>query len=192
MNNRNFEIKENHIAVFDNFFSDSFIEDCLKYFKLHEDSNLTYDRLKNEGVYAHIKNDTSIDVRHTFMNNFSNYFFKDIYPLYLKKYSWLNECKFHTIYETKIQKTKPAEGYHVWHAEKDGMINSYRIMSFILYLNDIKKGGETEFLYQKERIEAKRNRLILFPSAYTHVHRGNPPLEEDKYIFTGWIEFGVR
>lgn len=192
MNNKNFEIKENHIAIFDNFFSDTFIEDCLRYFKNNHENNLTYDRSKIENVQPHVKSDTSIDVRHTFMFHFSEPFFKIIYPLYLKKYSWLNECAFHTIYAAKIQKTKPSEGYHIWHAEKDGIQNSYRILSFILYLNDIKKGGETEFLYQRERIEAKRNRLVLFPSAFTHVHRGNPPLEEDKYIFTGWVEFGVK
>jgi hypothetical protein len=63
-----------------------------------------------------------------------------------------------------------------------------RICAFILYLNDVEEGGETEFLYQKTRIKPERNKLILWPTSYTHIHRGNPPLSGEKYILTGWVE----
>lgn len=49
--------------------------------------------------------------------------------------------------------------------------------------------GETEFLYYPRRIKPKQGTLIVFPGAFTHAHRGNPPLSGDKYIITGWIEF---
>ena len=65
-----------------------------------------------------------------------------------------------------------------------------RICSFILYLNDLEEGGETEFLYQSKRIKPIKNRLIIWPASYTHVHRGNPPLSGTKYIITGWVEYG--
>jgi hypothetical protein len=29
----------------------------------------------------------------------------------------------------------------------------------------------------------------VFPSGYTHTHRGNPPLSGEKIILTGWLEF---
>ena len=29
----------------------------------------------------------------------------------------------------------------------------------------------------------------MWPSSYPHTHRGNPPLNQDKYIMTGWAEF---
>jgi len=64
-------------------------------------------------------------------------------------------------------------------------------MAFMVYLNDIKEGGETEFLYQKCRFKPKRNTLLLWPSGFTHTHRGNPPISGDKYIITGWIEYGT-
>jgi hypothetical protein len=59
----------------------------------------------------------------------------------------------------------------------------------MIYLNDVEEGGETEFLYQKRRVQAKQGRLVMWPAAYTHTHRGNPPLSGDKYALTGWLEF---
>ena len=64
-----------------------------------------------------------------------------------------------------------------------------RFIVVSLYLNDV-KGGETEFLNQSLRVEAVKNRFVMFPATYTHIHRGNPPLSGTKYIITGWVEFG--
>jgi len=38
------------------------------------------------------------------------------------------------------------------------------------------------------RVKPKKGRLILFPAGFTHTHRGNPPLDGEKYIITGWVE----
>ena len=46
--------------------------------------------------------------------------------------------------------------------------------------------GETEFLYQKQRIKPVEGRVVIFPGSFTHLHRGNPPLNI-KYIATGWL-----
>ena len=48
------------------------------------------------------------------------------------------------------------------------------------------ESGETEFLYQKQKIVPKAGRVIIFPGSFTHLHRGNPPYEP-KYIATGWL-----
>ena len=66
-----------------------------------------------------------------------------------------------------------------------------RICAFLLYLNDVEEGGETEFLYLKKRFKPIKNRLLLWPAGYTHTHRGNQPINQSKYILTGWIEYGV-
>tara|TARA_R110000868_G_scaffold16539_1_gene73910 strand:+ start:347 stop:526 length:180 start_codon:yes stop_codon:yes gene_type:complete len=59
----------------------------------------------------------------------------------------------------------------------------------MLYLNDVEEGGETELLYQSRRIKPQKGTLTMFPASFTHTHRGNPPLSNDKYIVTGWVEF---
>jgi hypothetical protein len=89
----------------------------------------------------------------------------------------------------RIQKTKPGQGYHVWHCEHCNVGCGSRVLAWTLYLNDVKEGGETEFLYQKRRIYPKKGSIILWPSGFTHTHRGNPPLSGDKYIATSWIQF---
>jgi hypothetical protein len=59
----------------------------------------------------------------------------------------------------------------------------------IIYLNDVEDGGETEFIYQSTRVKPKKGTVVIAPSSFTHTHRGNPPLNGEKYIFTSWIEF---
>ena len=55
------------------------------------------------------------------------------------------------------------------------------------YLNDDYKGGETEFLYYKKRVEPEQGKLIIWPAGYTHAHRGGLVLEGNKYVITGWF-----
>ena len=64
-----------------------------------------------------------------------------------------------------------------------------RLFTFTLYLNDVKEGGETEFLYLSKRINAVEGRLAFCPGTFEYTHRGNPPLSSEKYILTGWVEF---
>ena len=89
--------------------------------------------------------------------------------------------------EFKIQRTLPGEGFHGFHAENTTYATSDRVLVYTLYLNNIEEGGETEFLYQNKRISPQKGTICIFPAYFTHVHRGNPPLNQSKYIVTGWI-----
>jgi hypothetical protein len=115
-------------------------------------------------------------------------FWNTVYPAYSEKYGILNQMANMTIRLTKIQKTEIGGGYHIWHNEDDGPQFMRRVATFILYLNDVDEGGETEFLYYPKRVKAKQGRFIVWPAGFTHTHRGNPPLSNTKYIVTGWIE----
>ena len=57
----------------------------------------------------------------------------------------------------------------------------------MVYLNDDYEGGETEFLYYKNRIKGKKGSLLIWPAGMTHVHRGGLVLSGNKYIITGWF-----
>jgi hypothetical protein len=186
------ELREDHIGIFDNFVDEKLIDGLISFFKENEELGKIYDRYQWENKARHVKDDTTTLPGAILKKPFSEIFFKDIYPQYTKKYSTLNSMAYHTIFDMKLQKSRPGQGYHIWHFEKDSMENRNRILAFILYLNDVYEGGETEFLYQKCRIQPKRNRFVLWPSSFTHTHRGNPPLKEDKYILTGWVEFGIK
>ena len=104
---------------------------------------------------------------------------------YIKKFSVL-ERESLLVYDTKIKKIPIGGGFHNWHYENSGLQTSARKLVIQLYLNTIEEGGETEFLYLNKRIKAQQGRLIIFPAAFTHTHRGNPPIGQDKYIVSTW------
>ena len=59
----------------------------------------------------------------------------------------------------------------------------------MLYLNTVDEGGKTEFKYQDLAIKPEAGTLLIWPAAYTHVHRANPDLVGKKYIATGWFVY---
>ena len=104
---------------------------------------------------------------------------------YLDWYPFLKNFNFHST-TCLLQKTMPTEGYHGWHSETNNIACASRTLVWSVYFNDVEEGGETEFLYQKQKIIPKAGRVLIFPGAFTHLHRGNPPYEA-KYIATGWL-----
>lgn len=191
---------EDFIRVYDNVVSREFCIGLTKYFEWCVENNKTWDRTE---ASANFKKDVStainpgsiweIDFTKShlsgYIREFNDAFWGQVYPSYAKEFDTINAFQKHGISSYKLQKTIPAGGYHIWHAEQDSIEHSRRIAAYVLYLNDVPDGGETEFLYQSKRVSPKEGRLVIFPAGYTHTHRGNPPLRGDKYIMTGWIEF---
>jgi hypothetical protein len=56
------------------------------------------------------------------------------------------------------------------------------------YLNDVPDAG-TEFKYQKITTQAKKGLTIIWPSDWTHTHKGQISDVNEKYIITGWYSF---
>jgi hypothetical protein len=196
--NKEYEIKDDHIGIFKNYFPEDLIDKYLNYFKHCEKQGIVLPR-KDRHSHEIEDSSTSLFTGNFFIGTdyinkpFVDIVFKDVYPLYLRKYSFLSKnYGFHTIYDAKIQKTNSGQGYHIWHAESAFVEKRNRILAFSLFLNNVENGGELEFLYQKHRFKPVRNTFLLWPSGFTHLHRGNPPLSGSKYIITGWIEYGLQ
>lgn len=114
----------------------------------------------------------------------------ECYRAYAEEYGILSSIASHGMPEmVKIQKTKPCEGYHIWHCENASVNTGTRVFLVLVYLNDVEEGGETEFLYQSKRVAPKAGRLLLCPAGFTHTHRGNPPLSGTKYVMNTWMQF---
>jgi hypothetical protein len=107
-----------------------------------------------------------------------------------------NEFIFQALLETfnpcdiswyQIQKTSEGE-YYKWHFDAPPPV-SKRVFTFIMYLNTVDEecGGTTEFSCGK-KVQPKVGKLLLFPSAWTYIHRGKPVTKGNKYIITGYIE----
>lgn len=189
---------ENHIMVYDHFAEPKWCDSVVSYMKSLQSAGLSVDRQDGHGFKSHMVADdqmtfhseTVVGMEGTqdLSPAFKKAFWDTAYPAYLKKYGVLQDHETHGIFYLKAQKTSPTEGYHVWHCEQMTRAQSNRLLTFILYLNDVEAGGETEFLYQKARVAPSKGRFVLFPGSFTHTHRGNPPLSGDKYILTGWVE----
>ena len=113
-------------------------------------------------------------------------FLRECSKCYVKKYG----IKFDgPIYNDmfKIHKVRKSEGFHGWHYEKSTPSTIDRIIAYMTYLEIPKKGGETEFLYQSLRIDPVVGRTLIWPAGFTHMHRGNPPLDGEKMYITGWF-----
>ena len=88
---------------------------------------------------------------------------------------------------------KQQGGYPYWHSEvypqSKGSDALHRILLFMFYLNDVDEGGETEFYYQDVSIKPRKGTMVIAPAYFTHTHRGNVPISNDKYILTSWVQF---
>jgi len=182
-------------SVFDKEFCDYTIQ-CFEHANKH---GLCLNRKEKENASSLIKDDKTVhfpiydfNLNHlsgNFMQKFDIPFMNQAVQLYYNKYSQLREIGGIRYYEAKIQKTEPGQGYHVWHCEADKREHQNRVLVWTVYLNDNFEAGETEFLYQQYRYKPKMGDVVIFPAAFTHTHRGNPPIGGTKYIITGWLEF---
>ena len=86
----------------------------------------------------------------------------------------------------QIQKYNPKEGFFGWHCER-GKGNYNRVFAYLTYLNDVEDGGGTEFKYYDKIVKAEAGKTVIFPSDWTHTHRGEVSPTETKYILTGWL-----
>lgn len=86
-----------------------------------------------------------------------------------------------------VRSYEEGEGYYHWHNDFVLTLeNGLRLFTFILYLNDVEAGGETEFI-DGTIITPKTGKILIFPTSWYLVHRGKMPKTSVKYIITGWL-----
>ena len=86
-----------------------------------------------------------------------------------------------------MQRYLPGEGFTGWHCERAGLKHANRILVWMVYLNDVNDGGETEFYYQHHFEQPTEGKLLIWPSDWTYLHRGVIAPFESKYVLTGWF-----
>lgn len=205
------EIREDFIGVFNEAYTQQQCDNHIRFFRNAEKAGMVVNRQASENVSPFSKDDLSTTAngnhladwmldRHpeiaeiyTHSLEFTNVLINNCLKEYCRKYPGLagfpDGEKRVSIQDSKIQKTLPGQGYHVWHHEHGtGGRAHRRLLAFSLYLNTVDEGGETEFLYQKVRFKPTMGQMLIWPAYFTHAHRGNQPLSGEKYIITGWIE----
>lgn len=195
-------LHKDFIGFYRNAYPEGYCQHLISEFEALAEKGSGTNRQKSEGALRHDKDDYQIFLNPKnhgldFFNgeNSIDLFFSGLqqcYEEYSAKYSVLkNSGKIHAT-AMKMQRTISGGGYHIWHAEQGDGNSSNRVLAYMLYLNTLPEEscGETEFLYQQQRVRTEENLLLIWPAAYTHAHRGNPVYgNTSKYIVTGWFYF---
>jgi hypothetical protein len=87
----------------------------------------------------------------------------------------------------KIQMYPQNQGYFRWHADAAGKDSRDRVVAMVLYLNDVERGGETEFFHQRLKISPRAGHLALFPAGWNYMHCGHAPESNDKYVISTFV-----
>lgn len=109
---------------------------------------------------------------------------------YVEQHPLLKQVGLYRVTESPaIQHYRPGGGFKMPHFERSGFDTATRMLVWMTYLNDVKDGGGTHFVYQKHTFEARKGRTLIWPSDFTHTHAGVVSPTEHKYIITGWMNY---
>ena len=138
---------------------------------------------RDEGLYLEVADSTL--AAHT------NMIIGSAFELYAMEYQGITDSSDPvSSWTCKLQKTQSGGGYHIWHCEDGAFMYRDRVLTWMMYLNDIPKenGGATDFLHQKCSFQPSVGTMVMWPAAYTHMHRGSFLTGDiSKYIATGWF-----
>jgi 2OG-Fe(II) oxygenase superfamily len=91
----------------------------------------------------------------------------------------------------KIQHYRRNEGHFDWHFDALGPGAWERQLAMVIYLNSVHDGGETCFHRQNLKLKPVAGDAVFFPTFWTHMHRGETPRSEDKYVISSFVCFAI-
>jgi hypothetical protein len=199
MQERKSNIKD-FIGVYDGYIPDEACDQVIELFNKYQKFNKVFSRFSSEGSTQDSKDDKQLFCIPEVLTDeeFNINKLKSLmvnFDMALRHYYIETNIKKYTAEDiiteyVKIQKTIPTQGYHIWHVEHGATRSMVkRVLAYTIYLNTVEEGGETEFLYQSQRVKPVKGRIVIWPAGFPYVHRGNPPLNGEKYIATSWIEY---
>lgn len=114
----------------------------------------------------------------------------DCYKDYIEQFPFLGSIMPNTdIGSFNIQKYLPGGHFKLPHSERTSIQNSFRVLAWMSYLNDVDDGGTTTFTHQNIEVKPQKGKTLIWPAEWTHAHAGNIVNAGEKYIVTGWMHF---
>lgn len=178
------------IKIYDNTLSKNDCDRLIKFYENEDDNKKIYGSTTSFATPKKLAFTLGLNIRSHYHSKYNSY----INPLlikYIKKYKkdypYLdNQEDWEVCSNYNFQKCEDGGGYYTLHHEH-ACIAPYRMLVWMIYLNDAQSG--TEFLHQKKTIKPKAGRLVIWPAAWTHAHKGVTPNKGLKYIITGWFSY---
>lgn len=189
------------VIIKDRVFSDEFCDELVSLFEKYPE--YTFEGHSGAGLNTEIKKTTDlnmIEIQHL-MDDYGYEVFRGFNTVveelleglpFQNKFSSVESIfTSETEYTTcQMQKYDKGSGhYNAYHFETDSYYTTPRLFVFILYLNDVEVGGETELMYENLKVKPKKGRVICHPATFPFVHNGHTPISDDKYILTTWLSY---
>lgn len=185
-------INYEYLEIYESVLSKELCKEIIDKFELQTNK---YDGITFSGLNKTVKNTTDFHLIKQIngeWNDIDERLYKalnECLQLYRTKYDAF--AVYHQLDDTgfQIQKYLREEGFYIYHHDflADKIKGSYRVLTFLFYLNDIEEGGETEFFYGKVKVKPQAGKCVLFPASWTFPHKACMPISDDKYIITGWL-----
>ena len=189
------EVPDPHFIGCWNLEQDSLCDALVEFFETHQDKQEA--GKSAGGVDLEVKNSTDITVHprdlesdeYRAIREYIDRLF-DCFKDYTKQFPFLGQIMPNTdIGSFNIQKYLPGGHFKLPHSERTSIQNSFRILAWMSYLNDVEDGGTTTFTQQNIEVTPEKGKTMIWPAEWTHAHAGNLVNAGEKYIITGWMHF---
>ncbi len=173
----------------------SLCDDLIAFFETHQ-TNQTRGQTAG-GLNTESKNSIDLSIRprdleqadHEPIRNYVEALF-DCYKDYLEQWPFLGGILPDVeIGSFNLQKYVPGGHFMKLRSERTTVDTSHRVLAWMTYLNDVEDGGATRFEHQDLEVKPEQGKTLIWPSEWTHAHRGNVVNSGVKYIITGWMHF---
>ena len=172
------------------FIDEKICDEMIQYFKENKKS-AKKGTVSHDVTNSYIKDslDLSLNKSNKLLKKYWSENFQKLIYLYEKKYEFVSKLeKYNLVEDPNIQYYRPGGGFKVWHCERLGTETIKRKLVFMTFLNTVNNAG-TKFYYQKLNVPCKKGLTLIWPSDFTHIHKGVINTQKEKYIFTGWLSY---
>lgn len=185
-----FNFNDDFIEIYDNALSKSDCERLIDLYEKEDEQKKCKGNASKFFVAKKVATTLPLNIRseyHSLYNCHINPLLIKYIKKYKQKYQYLDNQEDWTVSSNyNFQKYEDGEGYYSLHHEHS-CLSPYRMLVWMVYLNNAESG--TEFSHQKKIIKPKTGRLVIWPAAWTHAHKGVTPNRGKKYIVTGWFSY---
>ena len=182
---------EKYIKTYPKIFSKQECDGFIDYFELQDkNNNLTHTELEGHRHFDEINlNNFPKETYETQLAIYDR--FKYVLQQYkeetgLHEHAWPENFRFE---EIRLKRYAVDRGNFLDHVDVGSLDSAMRFLVLFVYLNNVEEGGETEFPDLDLTISPECGTMLLFPSTWTYLHRGNTPISNDKYILGSYLHY---
>lgn len=172
---------DEYVRVYDNAFSSSYCNELIEWFN-NSDSKFVNNDQKPR-FYESILDDDGVLKCIKTIRPFLNRYLEEV-----NASEWLSVQ--YTYEYARIKKYhQNSEDMFGPHVDVTDHPSAKRFLSFLVYLNDVSSGGETNFISLNKRIKPKQGRMVIFPPLWMFPHEGKLTYSNDKYILSTYLHY---